>query len=341
MADEYLGRTLGVTLRCCDVDHPAFSSGAIITSNTIAGERDNVDADKSICDLAPPQAWKLVYSGDTRPCEQLHRAGDGATVLIHEATMENDLEEMALQKRHSTTAEAVADGLAVRAERTILTHFSQRYPKLSPWMDMAATMAAKQAKAEAQAEEKAATAAQLTKSVQSEAAAGLPAAQQPCGTFPPGVSLNSKVGTELSSDATSTITSSAPDGLPPPPGVYAKPAGASSSEPPPRLASGTSERRLQDYYERQTGIAFDLMTVNFADLEHMPGALCNGLVVLSLLGCLFSALPSETLSVHALTRNGLLTTRAALKPAIRALFEIEEPELNTAAAVAGSEARCC
>ena len=35
-------------------------------------------------------------------------------VLIHEATMENDLEEMALQKRHSTTAEAVGDGLAVR-----------------------------------------------------------------------------------------------------------------------------------------------------------------------------------------------------------------------------------
>ena len=56
--------------------------------------------------------------------------------------MENDLQELAVGKRHSTTAEAMADGLAMRAERTILTHFSQRYPKLSPWMDMKAAAAA-------------------------------------------------------------------------------------------------------------------------------------------------------------------------------------------------------
>ena len=63
-------------------------------------------------------------------------------VLIHEATMENDRQELAVGKRHSTAAEAMADGLAMRAERTVLTHFSQRYPKLSPWMDMKAAAAA-------------------------------------------------------------------------------------------------------------------------------------------------------------------------------------------------------
>lgn len=32
--------------------------------------------------------WKIVYSGDTRPCPELVRASHGATVLIHEASGE-------------------------------------------------------------------------------------------------------------------------------------------------------------------------------------------------------------------------------------------------------------
>ena len=32
--------------------------------------------------------WKLVYSGDTRPSRRLCQAGAGATLLIHEATLE-------------------------------------------------------------------------------------------------------------------------------------------------------------------------------------------------------------------------------------------------------------
>jgi ribonuclease Z len=37
------------------------------------------------------QGWKLVYSGDTRPCD-------------------NDMIKEAIEKRHSTTAEAVEIG---------------------------------------------------------------------------------------------------------------------------------------------------------------------------------------------------------------------------------------
>ena len=51
--------------------------------------------------------FKLVYSGDTRPCHELIDAGRGATILIHEATMENALWEEALLTRHATTEEAV------------------------------------------------------------------------------------------------------------------------------------------------------------------------------------------------------------------------------------------
>jgi ribonuclease Z len=49
-----------------------------------------------------------VYSGDTRPCSDLVQAGQGATVLIHEATFDESKQLDAIDKKHSTTAEALA-----------------------------------------------------------------------------------------------------------------------------------------------------------------------------------------------------------------------------------------
>ncbi|KAF8388935.1 hypothetical protein HHK36_025618 [Tetracentron sinense] len=90
--------------------------------------------------------WKLVYSGDTRPCPELIDASHGATVLIHEAsyyllhtvayfllslaTFEDGMVEEAIAKNHSTTKEAIEVGDSAGAYRIILTHFSQRYPKI-------------------------------------------------------------------------------------------------------------------------------------------------------------------------------------------------------------------
>ncbi|KAF9206105.1 Zinc phosphodiesterase ELAC protein 2 [Haplosporangium sp. Z 27] len=76
------------------------------------------------------EGWKVVYSGDTRPCENLVEAGQGATVLLHEATFEDDMMDSALAKKHSTTGEAVMVGEGMEAKITMLTHFSQRYPKI-------------------------------------------------------------------------------------------------------------------------------------------------------------------------------------------------------------------
>jgi ribonuclease Z len=73
--------------------------------------------------------WKAVYSGDTRPCAALTSAARDATVLIHEATFEDELFEDAVKKKHSTTSEAIATGVDANCYRVILTHFSQRYPK--------------------------------------------------------------------------------------------------------------------------------------------------------------------------------------------------------------------
>ncbi|KAL6006137.1 hypothetical protein ACLOJK_040183 [Asimina triloba] len=73
----------------------------------------------------PIPGWKLVYSGDTRPCQALIDASCGAT-----ATFEDGMVEEAVAKNHSTTKEAVEVGAAAGVYRIILTHFSQRYPKI-------------------------------------------------------------------------------------------------------------------------------------------------------------------------------------------------------------------
>ncbi|RKO90367.1 beta-lactamase-like protein, partial [Blyttiomyces helicus] len=74
--------------------------------------------------------WKIVYSGDCRPNLDLIRAGSHANLLIHEATFEDDLQGEAIDKRHSTCSEAVIVAQRMSAEHVLLTHFSQRYPRI-------------------------------------------------------------------------------------------------------------------------------------------------------------------------------------------------------------------
>lgn len=80
------------------------------------------------------QLWKggskLVYSGDTRPCDRLVRAGAGADLLIHEATFDDSKHQDAVIKRHCTTSEALQVGSRMGAKTIVLTHFSQRYPRV-------------------------------------------------------------------------------------------------------------------------------------------------------------------------------------------------------------------
>ncbi len=75
---------------------------------------------------------KVVFSGDTRPCRALIEAGLDADLLIHEATMGDDLQEEAIAKRHATISEAITVGREMRAKHVMLNHFSQRYSKSAP-----------------------------------------------------------------------------------------------------------------------------------------------------------------------------------------------------------------
>jgi ribonuclease Z len=75
---------------------------------------------------------KIVYSGDCRPSDRLCEAGVGADLLIHEATFEVGMEEEASLKKHCTVGEALDVAKKMEAKAVLLTHFSQRYPKIPP-----------------------------------------------------------------------------------------------------------------------------------------------------------------------------------------------------------------
>ncbi|KAL3877374.1 hypothetical protein ACJMK2_035092 [Sinanodonta woodiana] len=84
--------------------------------------------------LTYSSGWKIVYSGDTMPCEKLVTAGMNCDLLIHEATMADELIEEAKAKTHSTTSQALDIGRQMQAKFILLNHFSQRYAKI-PMID--------------------------------------------------------------------------------------------------------------------------------------------------------------------------------------------------------------
>ncbi|KAJ3292826.1 Zinc phosphodiesterase ELAC protein 2 [Rhizoclosmatium sp. JEL0117] len=78
---------------------------------------------------------KVAFSGDCRPSNQFVEVGKDSTLVIHEATMDEDKKAEAIEKNHCTTNEAIDIAKRMSAKNLLLTHFSQRYPKL-PRLDM-------------------------------------------------------------------------------------------------------------------------------------------------------------------------------------------------------------
>lgn len=107
---------LGIdAIATCLVRHCPHSFGVSLKLPAIAGSNEPIT---------------ITYSGDSMPCRDLVELGRNSTVLIHEATMEDDLIEEAKVKMHSTISQAIAQGREMQAQHIILTHFSQRYAKL-------------------------------------------------------------------------------------------------------------------------------------------------------------------------------------------------------------------
>ncbi len=85
----------------------------------------------------PRPGRRLVYTGDTRPSEEVTKMAAGADLLIHEATFGDELTERAAEDGHSTVSQAA--GVAVKAgvKRLILTHISSRYGDPSSLLEAA------------------------------------------------------------------------------------------------------------------------------------------------------------------------------------------------------------
>lgn len=87
---------------------------------------------------APRRGRKVVYTGDTRPCDEVCEAAKNADVLIHDSTFGLDHAQLAKEVMHSTATEAAEMAKRVNAKRLILTHISARYSDdVQPLLDEA------------------------------------------------------------------------------------------------------------------------------------------------------------------------------------------------------------
>ncbi len=78
--------------------------------------------------LGPPRKGnKIVYSGDTTPCEEMVEFAKDSTILIHESTYMTEDADKAEENFHSTSADAAEIAKASNSKELILTHFSTRY----------------------------------------------------------------------------------------------------------------------------------------------------------------------------------------------------------------------
>ena len=70
---------------------------------------------------------KVVYTGDTRPSQEVIEAAKGADLLIHDGMLSSELGDWAIESKHSTSIEAANVAKTAGVEKLILMHISSRY----------------------------------------------------------------------------------------------------------------------------------------------------------------------------------------------------------------------
>lgn len=76
---------------------------------------------QDIADSKP--GLKVVYSGDTKPCENMVKISEGADLLIHDGTFLEEEEG----KAHADVKQAAKVAVKSKVKELILTHISRRY----------------------------------------------------------------------------------------------------------------------------------------------------------------------------------------------------------------------
>jgi ribonuclease Z len=116
--DEARAIELGVT--------PGPDFGRLQRGETVTGTAGEVEPDQVLGESRLGR--KLVFSGDTAPCDMTRGEAHGADLLVHEATFMHEDLDRARETGHSTARQAAM--LAADAEVVLLalTHVSTRYP---------------------------------------------------------------------------------------------------------------------------------------------------------------------------------------------------------------------
>ncbi len=76
---------------------------------------------------APRPGRKIIYTGDSRPCDAIMDASRDADLLIHDGTLSSEKAEWAVESMHSTAREAASVAKDAGVQRLVLTHISSRY----------------------------------------------------------------------------------------------------------------------------------------------------------------------------------------------------------------------
>ena len=78
--------------------------------------------------VGPPRPGRrLVYTGDTRPCDSVVAAAEDTDLLIHDSMFGDEWADRAAETAHSTAREAATVANSAGAKRLALTHISSRY----------------------------------------------------------------------------------------------------------------------------------------------------------------------------------------------------------------------
>ena len=144
-----------LTVKAFEVDHRGFALGFELTLQKPTGEFIPERAEKLGIQKGPlwsklaagetvqlddgttvhpeevtgprPNPVKIVYSGDTRPCQALREASQNANVLISEAMYTVEHEELAEERGHSTAKAMAQIASDSNVGLLVLTHYSPRY----------------------------------------------------------------------------------------------------------------------------------------------------------------------------------------------------------------------
>ncbi len=104
-------------------DGPLF--GRLHRGEAIEWESRRVEPEEVVG--APRPGRLVVYSGDTRPSDNIVEGAEGADLLIHDCTFGDEGSDRAKETHHSTAREAAEVAVRARVKRLYLTHLSARY----------------------------------------------------------------------------------------------------------------------------------------------------------------------------------------------------------------------